>query len=332
LRDQGDTYVAVVSSNLHHGGVVVYGTKAKMDYSGLRQESEDANSQYSKHKIIYSRNNTINSDYSGAIIPNEEDDSITYYCQSEHEEIGRSARILYSDINSSTNYIYFCIGFSLSSAPVISSLLYAPAVIGHENGGIGNGLFYLAYAAFSLFISKPLVTLLGCKNSFFVGLGGNVIFLSVFTLFVKHSSMAVGIYYAGSMVGGLAQGLLWSAHNKYFSKSCQMIVPSMDVKAIENTNRALASKFASILFLFLIVLFVASTLMAADPARLERPILIILPSFLALSLISLCFLCRLDSYGDAGESWRSFRPKRGLMDMVVAIRSLPSSMRTKLVL
>mmetsp|Transcript_15427 Transcript_15427/g.23270 ORF Transcript_15427/g.23270 Transcript_15427/m.23270 type:complete len:512 (-) Transcript_15427:185-1720(-) len=301
----------------------------------MRPSASDTSqlSGHSKHRIIFSRNNTA--------------DSAALLCEKEEEQE-------YSDVDelrsnsvsfnhdprewfkfpdaSMSNYYYFCIGFSLSVSPIVATLIFAPPVIGHVAGGVGNGCLFLAYAFCSLVIAKPTVNVLGCTKSFIVGLFGNFIYVTGFLLFSQESFYMNSLAYAMvAALGGVSQGIMWTAQSKYFSKNALLMVTSMDTKEVENMHRALANRFATIYFTCLLLTIILCTVIAAEPIEVHMGIVyIVLPGYVLLVALSLVFLSRLDSFGDTGEPWHTFKPRRGLFDMFSQSRLLPPAKRSKL--
>lgn len=295
-----------------------------------------SNASASKHKILFSRNNT--SDSIGMLIEqSENDDAGSDYVIPEFNSgsFNHSNSDMFAFPDATTaNYYIFCVGFSMTAAPIVSALIFAPPMIGHVTGGVGNGVLFLTYALCSLMFAKPAVNVLGCTKSFVIGLGGNFIYVVGFLIFSQGSFLTYRIGYPlVAAVGGLAQGVMWTAQSKYFSKNVSMTVSSMDVKEIENMNRSLASKFASIYFLCVAIILLICTICAFDWIHVESEILYgLLPAYVLLTLLALLLLSRLDTFGDVGDSWANFKPRRGFAEMISAALALPPAQRAKLAL
>jgi hypothetical protein len=295
----------------------------------------------SKHKILFSRNNT--SDSIGMLIErsNKQDDStsISDFIVPDYPSGSFANSHSHSDWfslpdASTTNYLIFCIGFALTAAPIASALIFAPPMIGHVTGGIGNGVLFLTYALCSLVFAKPTVNVLGSTKSFIVGLGGNFIYVVGFLVFSQENLLTNRIGYPlAAAVGGMAQGIMWTAQSKYFSKNVSMMVSSMDVKEIENMNRSLASKFASIYFLCVALVLLLCTIFSFNFIHIKYEILYgLIPAYVLVTLLSLLLLSRLDSFGDVGYPWSTFKPRRGFAEMISAGALLPPAQKAKLVL
>lgn len=297
--------------------------------------SGSSNLSQTKHKILFSRSNTAESigmliehsaenDTSGTVIPEYPSGSFA---------LSNSDLFIYPN-TTTTNYYIFCIGFSLTAAPVVSTLIFAPPMIGHVTGGIGNGILFLTYALWSLVFAKSTVNILGSTRSFIVGLGGNFVYVVGFLLFSQGSYSAIRIGYPIlAVVGGMAQGVMWAAQSKYFSKNVAMMVSSMDVKEVENMNRSLASKFAFIYFLCVGLVLLICTVFSFDIFHMTHEILYgLIPGYVLLTLLSLLLLSHLDSFGDVGDAWVNFKPRRGLMEMFTAAAALPPAKKLKLAL
>jgi hypothetical protein len=359
-----------------------------MNSVSTREASDDQSQLSTKHRIVFSRNNTYNSDYSlGTFLDNFQTipttpSRIRQYSQStgdgggggggggggdgdgEQESIqsithcrsgGNFNEMFNNHLNggqdiSTINYILFCIAFSLTVAPIICSIIFAPAVIGDEIGALGNGCFFLCYAFFSLFFSKSIVYMLGCIKSFFLGHFGSYFYMISFILFANEYYTHKSIFFISTAIGGLSQGLLWSAHSKYFSKCSQMMISSMNHKEIENMHRTLSTRFASFYFMILMGVFLTCTLVISNPAQIHQSIVsLALPVYSATQVISLMIYYFLDHYGDVGNilypsapsltffypssaSVSGPKPFQEFFHMIMSTRSLPKRMKIKLAL
>lgn len=254
--------------------------------------------------------------------------------EASHSEIKQSSwLVLPSEFVKRRNYYRFCVGFGFSIAPVVCTIMYGPAVLGLKIGGIGNGLMFFSYAFCSLLLAKPAVAVLGSKRSLLFGSLGNFIFVLGFLLSTRQSSYNVRIvaYLMVSAIGGLAQGLVWTAQGKYFTRSAQLLVTSLDVKELESMHRSLARDFATLYLtceaLVLVVLTIIIFVRFHMVSSIEFAIVPCYAIFLALSTVT---LLRLEDVGDAGGSWELFRPRTGINDIIVAAKHMTRRQQNKL--
>jgi hypothetical protein len=381
----------------------------KFDSSSRASDEQSSNSkltnQHQHHRILFSRNNTYNSEYSAggggyglsdydsihsnqhpatsssripgtALVPAggsvyEKQESVQSLTNLHKSDLDPPSHLLLSDsfptltnIGSfhfvSINYLLFCFSFSLSCAPVICSLIYSPAVIGNEIGALGNGCFYLSYALFTLLFGKIIIYSLGCLRSFLLSHLCTFFYILSFIYysnsdFHRHHQhhhhlqriLFYSLYFFSTSLGGMAQGLNWMAHSKYYSKSCQMLITSMNISEIEKMNRQLSFQFATIYFLILIGIFIACSLVIGNPGDISHPVwLIVIPSYLTIFVLSGIIYSLLDNYGDiggmsgTGEGGRGGagvyplmrKPFQEFRSIIFAVRSLPSLMKLKLCL
>lgn len=119
-------------------------------------------------------------------------------------------------------------------------------------GGYGSGVLYIFSAATALFGSNPIVTLLGPRKSLLVGMGFYCVYVSCFLLAVishnKFPFLGWISFLMGSMFGGIASGIVWTAQGRYFSLNAQQYaaeVSEFGIRSQKVTNR-FAGLFACI--------------------------------------------------------------------------------------
>jgi len=236
------------------------------------------------------------------------------------------------------NFLCFCVGVSLSTAPVISTIFWAPVLLNHHYAGIGNGCFFIIYAFTTLCLAKSIIQILGCTRTFWLCNMGNLIyclsFMIEFTGFLEifdiHLSTNGAFYPFVACIGGFSQSLMWTAHVKYFNRSAQLMLKSMNVLDIENLNRSLASTFAFIYFCCLILVFLSCCLVLFRNFSANEMLLYLIPTYLCTVMLSFICLCRLDNMGDRGDLRSSFQFRRGLLEMIKEVKLLPEHMSKKL--
>jgi Na+/proline symporter len=117
-------------------------------------------------------------------------------------------------------------------------------------------------------------------------------------------------------LGGFCQALMWTAQGKYFNRSVQLLLQSMNRFDIENLNRSLASTFAFVYFICLCFVFTFWVISEFYDLNSNKILEIFLPIYVVGNLISFRCLSRLDDLGDAGEAWHTFRIQSGIFQML----------------
>jgi hypothetical protein len=100
---------------------------------------------------------------------------------------------------------------------VVSCVTYATTELGDELGGYGSGILYIFYSLTALFLSKPLVEMVGPKNGLLFGVGGYCVYIGGFLIAVVSPDLAWPVFIFAAAVGGTAGGVLWTAQGKYFA-------------------------------------------------------------------------------------------------------------------
>lgn len=223
------------------------------------------------------------------------------------------------------NFLYFCIGVGLSTAPVFSTLFWAPVILNHRYAGIGNGCFFFVYAFTSLCLAKSIINILGCTKTFICCHIGNILYCICFVVefTVLLDTFGINIDTSGSFyplvasIGGFSQSLMWTAHVKYLNRCAQLMLKSMHVMAVEDLNRSLASTFAFIYFISLSVVFLTCVLVLFNNFSAPQILAYFVSMYFVSVVISLYCLSRLDDMGDRGGSWADFQFRRGLLEMII---------------
>jgi hypothetical protein len=307
----------------------------------------------SKHKVIFSRVNTSDNNFSRSNTYDStrrsfrySDGGVEYKGMEEYDDTDKLS--VYNTIDESKasvtetdsgfsfdcigdenrwNFLCFCVGVSLSTAPVISTLFWAPVLLDHRYAGIGNGCFFVVYAITSLCIAKSIINILGCTKTFIVCHIGNlfycICFMVEFTVLLKKLDIDMStngsFYPLVACIGGFSQSLMWTAHVKYFNRCAQLMLKSMNVLDIENLNRSLASTFAFIYFISLCLVFLSCVLVLFRDFSANQLLEFFGPTYLITVVTSFYCLYRLDDMGDKGNSWSNSQFRRGLLEMITGI-------------
>ena len=101
--------------------------------------------------------------------------------------------------------------------------LYNTAVLG-DCGGIGQSVQYLSTGIFSLFFSKPLVVVLGCKQSFIICTWLYIVYIGCFLCAMLFPKYMWEFNIPGSLLNGIAESIWLIAQGVFYSSSVEKII------------------------------------------------------------------------------------------------------------
>lgn len=138
--------------------------------------------------------------------------------------------------------------FGLNHAAVTTPILYQSAYLGSTLGNYDNAILYIVTMFMALFGASALNDVLGPRVSLTLSMCGYAAYVLLFAaaLITDGSSrwcFAIG----GSILGGLAAGLLWTAQGAIFTRICENVAAE-ERKEKEDVTAELAGTFG---FLFL---------------------------------------------------------------------------------
>jgi MFS family permease len=117
------------------------------------------------------------------------------------------------------NYVFFCCLYSAAHGSVDAVLAYSTSELGDEIGSNGSAGLYISYTVSAFFFAKPILKILGPRNSIFCGLCGMLLYVASFFLAIQTVDSANFVFTAGGLLGGLGAGLLWPSQGAYFATS-----------------------------------------------------------------------------------------------------------------
>lgn len=152
---------------------------------------------------------------------------------------------------------FWCMGFwfALNHATVTTPLVVATTLLGKEMADIGSGCLYLATVISSLMLASPLCSHFGPRGGLLIAMGlcnAYVGCFAVAALLPAGDAMAWCAFLGGSICGGVAFGVLWTAQGSYFSETATRLAAATG-ETREAATGSLAGGFAFV-YLFLEVL------------------------------------------------------------------------------
>lgn len=117
------------------------------------------------------------------------------------------------------NYVFFCCLYSSAHGSVDAVLAYSTSELGDETGSNGSAGLYISYTVSAFFFAKPILKILGPRNSIFCGLCGMLLYVASFFIAIQTVEYANFVFTAGGLLGGLGAGLLWPSQGAYFATS-----------------------------------------------------------------------------------------------------------------
>jgi len=159
-------------------------------------------------------------------------------------------------------------------------------------GYCGNAIHYLVTVPSAMLLSVPAAKGLGLKGALMVGMALYVIYICLFTAAAVNEDPITQklIFGIGSISGGSAAGLLWTAQGGYFARTALYVARRED-RQLEEATGELAAEFALyyLFFEFMSKVFF-SVLLAFDVA-----IWVASTIYSVIGAISACMLSRLCS-------------------------------------
>jgi hypothetical protein len=147
--------------------------------------------------------------------------------------------------------IYFAIGHGCCTTP----LVYATSVLDSQVAYIGNATLYVFMLVSALILAVPAVDRTGLKG----GMVASYALYAVYVGFFSFAGMATetgiqGLFFiTGSICGGTAAGVLWTAQGGYMAKTAA-VISEVELVSRESLNSELTTHFA---FYFLLIEVVA---------------------------------------------------------------------------
>jgi len=207
----------------------------------------------------------------------------------------------YSINTLNNNFYAVSLSFSVSTACATCCLAYAIPLLEHKLGGLSSGLFFTFYAISSFLLSKPMVTMLGPKNSLVCGIAGQTIYVFGFIisilLNIVSNHLSFVICCISSCIGGAASGLLWASQGVYLSRHVIMYANSTS-QQLDNVTADFTAIFAVMLLSSEMIVKVLITLIFYFFGTLTIPVI---SSILSILVILCCIvIVKIKSLGISG--------------------------------
>jgi len=185
------------------------------------------------------------------------------------------------------NFWWMSVCFAVNHGTVTTPLVVATSLLGKDVASIGNGVLYSFTLLASLFLSAPMVSTVGPKASLITGMVLYCIYVGGFALAAFFSSVEALtwlFFVGGSVCGGVAAGVLWTAQGGYFASTATQLAAATG-QSREAMTGALSGQFAFVYLIF----EVASKLGFSGLQRLNiQPALIGVVYLLLGGLATLC--------------------------------------------
>lgn len=211
------------------------------------------------------------------------------------------------------NFWLMSICFAINHGTVTTPLVVSTSLLGKNVANVGNGTLYAFTLLSSLFVAAPLSSAVGLKASLLLAMLFYCLYVGGFTfaaLFADVEALTWLFFLAGSVCGGLAAGVLWTAQGGYFAATSTLLATARG-ETREAVTGDLSGKFAFIYLFF----EVGSKLAFSGLQELKvEPWLIGLLYFVvaALAMMGMSRVYKLTSGS----------PAAGIMDKIGAVTSL----------
>mmetsp|Transcript_43964 Transcript_43964/g.116196 ORF Transcript_43964/g.116196 Transcript_43964/m.116196 type:complete len:434 (+) Transcript_43964:93-1394(+) len=122
-----------------------------------------------------------------------------------------------------SNFLWFSLLFSINHGVVTTPLVISTSVLAGGVGYLGNALLNIFTVVSAFFLGAPMVGLLGLRGATLFGMLFYCVYVGLFAgaaLVGKHQhDLQMASFGAGSVCGGIAAGVLWTAQGGYFSST-----------------------------------------------------------------------------------------------------------------
>lgn len=154
--------------------------------------------------------------------------------------------------------VYFAIGHGTATTP----LVYASSALETRVAYLGNGVLYIVTLISALALSIPLLGVTGLRGGMVVGMALYAVYAAGFSLAAAATTpFTQGLFFVtGSICGGLAAGILWTAQGGYLARTASAVA-ELDQSRRELITSELATQFAFHYLLFEEVAKILSSLM-----------------------------------------------------------------------
>lgn len=156
------------------------------------------------------------------------------------------------------NFAHMSLCFSLNHACVTAALALSTANLGVTLGNVSNAMLYIGYTASAVLLAAPVVRARGAKASLVASTAAFCVYVGSFCVAEVWKGGAWLAAVGGSMVGGVAAGVLFTAQGAYFTLAAREYARASDLRAttaepppaaIEQATALFAGVFAAIYLL-----------------------------------------------------------------------------------
>jgi len=143
--------------------------------------------------------------------------------------------------------IYFAIGHGCATTP----LVYASSILDSQVAYLGNGTLYIAMLLSALILAVPITSRTGLKGGMVAAFVLYAVYAAGFSAAAMAAAPALqGVFFVlGSMSGGLAAGILWTAQGGFMARTASAIADTEN-EPHQLVNSELATQFAFYYLLF----------------------------------------------------------------------------------
>mmetsp|Transcript_129792 Transcript_129792/g.277016 ORF Transcript_129792/g.277016 Transcript_129792/m.277016 type:complete len:436 (-) Transcript_129792:102-1409(-) len=136
-----------------------------------------------------------------------------------------------------SNFIWFTGNFAVTHGVVTTPLVIATSVLNKDVGYLGNALINVFTLASAFLLGAPAIGAIGMKKTVVLGMLLYCIYCGCFALAAIVGTSVVALQYlffcGGSICGGIAAGMLWTAQGPYLGRTIDLLVDKE-----EGTDRA----------------------------------------------------------------------------------------------
>jgi len=150
------------------------------------------------------------------------------------------------------NFWLFSVCFAINHGTVTTPLVVATSLLGKDVASDGNGILYIFTLLSALFVAAPLTSKVGLKGSVLLSLLLYCVYVGGFTLaalFADVEALTWFFFLSGSICGGLAAGVLWTAQGGYFATTATLLARARG-ETREAVTGDLSGKFAFVYLIF----------------------------------------------------------------------------------
>ena len=142
-------------------------------------------------------------------------------------------------------WIGFAALVGLNQGAVTLTLALASSIVGVQHAGFESGLLFGSYTVSALLAAVPTVRMLGAKRTACVALLVQGAYVTAYFAASVVPTVALPVCIAGSVIGGIASGMLWTAQGTYFAQFARSRALPSPTGSTSDETAILASYFAS---------------------------------------------------------------------------------------